>query len=133
MVTDNSNEAQLKKVLPELLSAIKKQPKDVAKLVEQYVPELKTGNYAIRKTNKSGEATFSSDSAGERFMTPGDTYALVELAAPTGYIVEPQIQDVELSMEKNPADKSLIQGQGKADFIDYDELQVDKSVTIGAR
>lgn len=131
LVTENTHEEQLKKVLPELLAAIKKQPKDAAKLVEQYVPKLKTGNYAIRKTDKSGEATFSSDNAGERFMTPGHTYAVVELAAPTGYIVEPQIQDVELSMEKNPADKSLIQGQGKADFIDYDELQVDKSVTIG--
>ena len=131
LVTDSTHEAKLKEVLPELLAAIKKNPDDAKKLVEQYVPDLKDGNYAIRKTNKQGETTFSSDNSGERFMTPGHTYSVIEIAAPKGYIVEPQIQNVKLSMEKNPDDPSLIQGQGKADFGDYDELQVDKSITVG--
>lgn len=133
LVADQTHEADLKKVLPELLAAIEKEPKDAAKLVEQYVPGLKNDDYAIAKTNKQGEVTFSSDNTGQRFITPGHTYSVVEIAAPEGYIVEPQIQNVELSMEKNPDDPSLIQGQGKADFFDYDELAVDKSVTVGGK
>ena len=79
---------------------------------------LSSDQFTIESTDKDGQVVFDANDGIA--ISKGQQYVIAELMAPKGYLTDPQVTVVTAEQDSENAAK----------LVNYDELQVDKAITV---
>ena len=108
---------KLNEVLPQLIKDIEKTPAKADALVASALG-LTSDQFSIESTDKDGQVVFDANDGIA--ISKGQQYVIAELMAPKGYLTDPQVTVVTAEQDSENAAK----------LVNYDELQVDKAITV---
>lgn len=108
---------KLNEVLPQLIKDIEKNPTKADSLVAAALG-LTSDQFSIESTDKDGQVVFDANDGIA--ISKGQQYVIAELMAPKGYLTDPQVTVVTAEQDSENAAK----------LVNYDELQVDKAITV---
>lgn len=108
---------KLNEVLPQLIKDIEKTPAKADSLVAAALG-LSSDQFTIESTDKDGQVVFDANDGIA--ISKGQQYVIAELMAPKGYLTDPQVTVVTAEQDSENAAK----------LVNYDELQVDKAITV---
>ncbi|MBJ7659354.1 SpaA isopeptide-forming pilin-related protein [Weissella confusa] len=108
---------KLNEVLPQLIKDIEKTPAKADALVAAAL-SLPSDQFTIESTDKDGQVVFDANDGIA--ISKGQQYVIAELMAPKGYLTDPQVTVVTAEQDSENAAK----------LVNYDELQVDKAITV---
>ena len=108
---------KLNEVLPQLIKDIEKNPTKADSLVAAALG-LSSDQFTIESTDKDGQVVFDANDGIA--ISKGQQYVIAELMAPKGYLTDPQVTVVTAEQDSENAAK----------LVNYDELQVDKAITV---
>lgn len=108
---------KLNEVLPQLIKDIEKTPAKSDALVASALG-LTSDQFSIESTDKDGQVVFDANDGIA--ISKGQQYVIAELMAPKGYLTDPQVTVVTAEQDSENAAK----------LVNYDELQVDKAITV---
>lgn len=108
---------KLNEVLPQLIKDIEKTPAKADALVAAALG-LSSDQFTIESTDKDGQVVFDANDGIA--ISKGQQYVIAELMAPKGYLTDPQVTVVTAEQDSENAAK----------LVNYDELQVDKAITV---
>lgn len=112
-----SSQDKLNEVLPQLIKDIEKTPAKADALVAAALG-LTSDQFTIESTDKDGQVVFDANDGIA--ISKGQQYVIAELMAPKGYLTDPQVTVVTAEQDSENAAK----------LVNYDELQVDKAITV---
>ncbi|MHC8519716.1 SpaA isopeptide-forming pilin-related protein [Weissella confusa] len=112
-----SSQEKLNEVLPQLIKDIEKTPTKADALVAAALG-LTSDQFSIEATDKNGQVVFDANNGIA--ISKGQQYVIAELMAPKGYLTDPQVTVVTAEQDSENAAK----------LVNYDELQVDKAITV---
>ncbi|MCS9990024.1 SpaA isopeptide-forming pilin-related protein [Weissella confusa] len=108
---------KLNEVLPQLIKDIEKTPAKADALVASALG-LTSDQFSIESTDKDGQVVFDANDGIA--ISKGQQYVIAELMAPKGYLTDLQVTVVTAEQDSENAAK----------LVNYDELQVDKAITV---